>query len=166
MAIRLIKESDLRSYYRLFLKLDEETNFRLYEVGERPHNQNLFSTEIREFLKRPNCNIFLAEEEGQLVGYLQAIGRSARRIRHVVSVNIAILQAYTGKGIGAELFAALETWAKDKGIKRLELSVMLNNLPAQKLYSRLGYINEGTKHGSMCVNGEYIDEFYMYKWLE
>ena len=165
MLVRAITEADFRSYYELFLKLDTETTFRLYEPGERPYDPKMFSRETSDFLKNPRSNIFLALEDSAPIGYLQAIGRSARRIRHVVSINIAILQAYTGKGIGAKLFTATEEWAKQIGIKRLELSVMTNNVPAQKLYERLGFVREGLKRGSMFVDGEYIDEYYMCKWL-
>ena len=166
MSIRTITEADIPAFYELTLKLDRETIFRLYEVNERPYNLDLFSLEIGEFIKRSNCNIFVAVEDKQLVGYLQAIGRSARRTRHILSINIAILQSYTGRGLGAELFGAMELWARRKRIKRLELSVMLNNKPAQKLYERLGFVREGIKRGSMFVDGEFIDEYYMCKWLE
>ena len=165
MCVRTITEADIPAYHELSLKLDEETPFRLYEAGERPFDLKAFSAETLEFLKNPCSNIFLAEEDGKLVGYLQAIGRRPRRIRHVVSINIAILLAYTGRGLGGKLFAALEEWAGQNGIRRLDLSVMLNDLPAQKLYEKLGFKKEGTKFRSMHVDGEYVDEYFMSKWL-
>jgi len=166
VCVRAITEADIPAYYELSLKLDEETPFRLYEAGERPHDPDLFFRETTDFLKNPRSNIFLAEKDERLVGYLQATGRTARRICHVVSINIAILQAYTGQGLGGKLFGATEEWARQSGIKRLDLSVMVNNIPAQKLYQKLGFVREGIKRGSMFVNGEYIDEYYMCKWLE
>ena len=166
MRIRAITEADIPAYCELSRKLDGETVFRLYEAGERPVDPALFIRETADFLKNPRSNIFLAEDDEKLVGYLQAIGRTARRIRHVVSINVAILKAYTGQGIGGLLFGALEEWARQAGVKRLDLSVMVNNVPAQKLYERLGFVREGVKRGSMFVDGEYIDEYYMCKWLE
>jgi RimJ/RimL family protein N-acetyltransferase len=166
MNIRTITEADIPAYYALSLKLDEETSFRLYEPGERIGGIESFSTETAAFLKNPYSNIFLAEEDERLIGYLQAIGRTQRRIRHVVSINVAILQEYTGKGLGGKLFGALEKWAMQTGIKRLDLSVMVNNIPAQKLYERLGFVREGIKHGSIFVGGEFSDEYYMCKWLD
>jgi len=166
MCIRAITEADIPAYCELSLKLDTETVFRLYEQGERPNDPALFIRETTDFLKNPRNNIFLAEKDEKLAGYLQAIGRAARRIRHVVSINIAILQAYTGQGTGGKLFDAAEKWARQNGVKRLDLSVMENNIPAQKLYDKLGFAREGTKRGSMFVNGEYINEYYMCKWLE
>jgi RimJ/RimL family protein N-acetyltransferase len=166
MCIRAITEADIPAYYELSLKLDEETPFRLYEAGERPYDPGLFFRETTDFLRNPRSNIFVGEKDERLVGYLQAIGRSARRIRHVVSINIAILQAYTGQGLGRRLFGAMEEWARRTGIIRLDLSVMVNNISAQKLYQKLGFVREGTKRGSMFVDGEYIDEYYMCKWLK
>jgi RimJ/RimL family protein N-acetyltransferase len=164
--VRAITEADIPAYYELSIKLDEETPFRLYEAGERPNDSDLFFKETTDFLKSPSSNIFVAEKDERLVGYLQATGRMPRRVRHVVSINIAILQAYTGQGLGGKLFGVLEEWARRTGIKRLDLSVMVNNIPAQKLYQKLGFVREGTKRGSMFVDGEYIDEYYMCKWLE
>jgi len=166
MCVRAITEEDIPAYCELSLELNRETVFRLYEPDERPYNPDFFIQEAKDFLKNPRSNIFIAEEDGRLVGYLQAIGRTPKRIRHVVSINIAILLAYTGRGIGGQLFGAAEEWARRIGVKRLELSVMVNNIPAQKLYDRTGFIREGTKRGTMFVDGEYIDEYYMYKWLE
>ena len=165
MNVRMITEADLASYYELSLKLDRETIYRLYEPEERQYDPASFTRETLEFLKNPNSNIFLAEDGNKLVGYLQVIGRTSRRIRHVVSINVAILQVYTGQGLGIRLFEAAEEWAKKIGIKRLDLSVMLNNIPAIKLYEKLGFVKEGIKHGSMNIDGQYIDEMYMYKWL-
>jgi RimJ/RimL family protein N-acetyltransferase len=165
VSVRAITEADIPAYYELSLKLDEETPFRLYEAGERPYDPAMFFRETAEFLKNPRSNIFVAEQDERLVGYLQATGRTPRRIRHVVSINAAILQAYTGQGLGGRLFGAVEEWARRTGIIRLDLSVMVNNIPAQKLYQKLGFVREGLQRGSMCVDGEYIDEYYMCKWL-
>ena len=165
MSVRVITEADIPAYHELSIKLDEETPFRLYEAGERTGGLEFFQNETLSFLENPYSNIFIIEEDGLLVGYLQAIGRRPRRIRHVVSINVAILLAYTGKGLGGKLFEACEAWARQTGIKRLDLSVMENNIPAQKLYEKLGFAREGIKRSSMLVDGEYIDEIYMSKWL-
>jgi len=166
VCVRAITEADIPAYHKLSLKLDEETPFRLYEAGERPRDPDLFFRETIDFLKNSRSTIFIAEKDEKLVGYLQATGRAPRRVRHVVSINTAILQVYTGQGLGGKLFDALEDWARQSGIIRLDLSVMLNNIPAQKLYQKLGFVREGIKRGSMFVDGEYIDEYYMCKWLK
>lgn len=167
MRIRLITEEDAEAYRELYLRLDEETPYRLYEPGERPRELQGFCEEIGRFTGGGQGAIVVAEEEetGRLVGYLQAIGRPQRRIRHVVSINIAILQSHTGRGIGGQLFAFLEDWARQHGVLRLDLTVMENNPNAHKLYQRLGFAEEGVKRRSMRFGDTFVDEIYMSRWL-
>lgn len=168
MIIRGIVPEDAPAYRELCLALDGETSFRLYEPGERSHDLEGFREEIERFCASSQSNIFVAEdaETNQLMGYLQAIGRPQRRISHVVSINIGVLLAYTGQGIGKRLFSALEEWAMGQGIHRLDLTVMETNPGALRLYERLGFEREGIKRCSMQVDGAWIDEIYMSKWLE
>lgn len=167
MCIRLIRPGDAEAYRTLNLQLDAETPYRLYEEGERRGDIEEFAGEIERFCAQPQSAIIVAEDErdGRLVGYLQAIGRPQRRIRHVVSINVGILQSHTGRGLGAQLFAYLEQWAHQNGVLRLDLSVMQNNPNAQKLYRRLGFAEEGIKRRSMRLGNEFVDEIYMSKWL-
>lgn len=168
MIIRSIRPEDAPAYRDLYLQLDKETDFRLYEAGERPPALEGFTEEIERFLSIPQSNIIVAEDEetGRLAGYLQAIGRTQKHIRHVVSINIALLQCYTGQGLGGKLFAYLEDWARTQGIRRLDLTVMENNPNAKKLYEKLGFQHEGVKKRSFLLNDTFIDEYYMAKWLE
>lgn len=168
LRIRGIQSTDAEKYRALCDKLDRETVYRLYEPGERSRDIESYIEEIERFRANPTSKILVIEEKdtGELVGYLQAIGRPQRRVRHVVSINVAILRKYTGKGLGAQLFSALEDWARRHGVLRLDLSVMENNPNAIKLYEKLGYRREGIKRRSMCIDGVYINEIYMAKWLD
>ena len=72
---------------------------------------------------------------------------------------------YRGKGIGTSFFEMLNCWAKENGIKRLELTVECCNETARHLYEKSGFKIEGTREKSMFVNGSFVDEFYMAKIL-
>ncbi|WP_324607170.1 GNAT family N-acetyltransferase [Planococcus massiliensis] len=76
---------------------------------------------------------------------------------------LGIAEEHRGKGIGTELFAALESWARKKGLRRLELTVMETNAAGQALYKKAGFEVEGTKRDSLIVNGQFINEYYMAK---
>src|SRR6202011_3858529 len=101
--------------------------------------------------------------DSQLVGYLEASGGKFRRNRHSAYIVIGILQEFTGQGIGGRLFTALEEWARQKAISRLELTVMTHNNAGLALYRKRGFAIEGTKKHSLLVNGQYVDENYMAK---
>lgn len=44
---------------------------------------------------------------------------------------------------------------------RLELTVICENEAAKRLYLKSGFEIEGVKRKSVCVDGAYLDEYYM-----
>lgn len=166
MLIRHITRDDAARYLALRKLLDEETVFRLCEPGENRATLADQEAAIERVLASSNSTIILAEDHGELVGYLAAGGRPEARIRHVTHISLAIRQSHVGRGIGTRFFAELERWARRTGLHRLELSVMVNNPGAIALYRKMGFFEEGLKRHSMKVDGEYIDELYMAKLLD
>lgn len=82
-----------------------------------------------------------------------------------LGLMVGILQAFTGQGIGTQLFLAMEDWARNPGILRLELTVMTHNHAAVALYQKHGFEIEGTMRRIMFIDGDYIDEYVMAKLL-
>jgi len=164
--IREIRESDAGSFLALCRQLDEESRFMLLEPGERKTTLEEQEKRIQEILAHENQTIFVAEEQGSLLGYLAAIGGSYARNRHEVYIVVGILEAFTSRGIGTALFQALEAWAREYNIHRLELSVMVHNARGVGLYQKMGFQIEGIKKDSLLVDGVYVDEYYMGKLLE
>jgi len=138
----------------------------MLEPGERTTTVEEQQTEIERLLAKGNRTIFVAEHDGQLAGYLAALGGEFKRNKHSAHIVIGILQDFTGQGIGTQLFLALEDWAHRQHIHRLELTVMTHNKAGIALYQKRGFEIEGTKRHSMFVNGHYVDEYYMAKLLE
>ncbi len=166
MIIRAIRVSDAEQFLNLCKKLDTETQFMMLEPGERTTTVEQQQAQIERLLPTENRAIFVAEHDGQLVGYLATFGGEFKRNKHSVYVVIGILQDFTGQGIGTQLFLALEDWAHRQHIHRLELTVMTRNKAGIALYKRQGFEIEGTKRHSLLVNGHYVDEYYMAKLLE
>lgn len=165
MDIRTICESDSEAFLLLGKTLDEETQFMMLEPGERNLTVEEQRQRILAVLGRDNQTILVAEEENRLVGFLGIFGEGFRRNQHCAYIVIGILQAYTGQGIGKQLFAAAEAWALEKGLHRLELTVMRHNDRAIRLYHQMGFMVEGIKQDSLRVNDRYVDEIYMAKLL-
>ncbi len=165
IKVRHIKSDDAEKYMKLYSKLDEETIFRLYEPNERNISLSEQIKEIENMINNDDSTIIVAEENGELVGYLGAFGRNQNRVKHIVTIGIAILQSHVGKGVGTMLFKELEVWAKRHNKHRLELTVMENNPGAYALYRKMGFEAEGVKKDSLLVNGEYINDIYMSKLI-
>jgi ribosomal protein S18 acetylase RimI-like enzyme len=88
-----------------------------------------------------------------------------RRARHTGSLVIGVDAAAAGRGIGRDLLAAAEREASARGLRRLELTVMTDNLRALGLYLRSGFRVEGLRQRAVQRGGTGIDEYYMGKLL-
>ena len=162
---RKIKEGDADEFLSLCRKVDAETPFMMFEPGERPTTIEEQRYEIREILLRDNQTIFVAENNGQLIGYLTACGGRYKRNRQTAYIITGILQGFTSQGIGTRLFEEMEQWAKRKDIHRLELNVVTHNEAAVALYRKVGFEIEGKKKHSLLINNTYADEYWMAKLL-
>ncbi|WP_042455463.1 GNAT family N-acetyltransferase [Neobacillus dielmonensis] len=165
MIVRKIKLSDAESYLELCKTLDTETKFMLFEPGERKTTVEKQTQRIKDLLSEDLSTILVCESNGKLVGHLAAIREGKRRIVHSAYIVVGILQDYTGKGIGTQLFTELENWAAANQVHRLELTVMCHNEAAVALYKKMGFEIEGVKRHSLIIDGNYIDEYYMGKLL-
>ncbi|MDH4128418.1 MAG: GNAT family N-acetyltransferase [Spirochaetota bacterium] len=165
MVIRVIKYKDAENFLKLKYQLDNESKFLLLEPGERKTTLNEQIENIKNILSMDNSVIFVVENNNKLIGYLSAIGGKYKRNEHVVNVVIAILNEFTGQGIGKMLFAELEKWAVYHNIHRLELTTMTHNFNALTLYKKMGFQIEGERIESLYIDGKYINEYYLYKLI-
>ena len=165
MIIREARLEDAQQLANLIQQVENESEFMLFEPGERkltPEKQRIM---IENISKQKNSTIFVAEDHEKLVGYLMVFGGNAKRTRHSAYLVIGILKEYRGKGIGTKLFRKLESCARERNIHRLELTVMTQNQAGIALYKKMGFEIEGTKKHSLLVNGRFMDEYYMAKIL-
>lgn len=165
MLIRMITPLDAEPFLRLNKQLDEETKFMLYEPGERKATVESQKKAICSLLDSGHSTIFVAEQDETLVGQITVVGSSLARKKHTAYIVIGIKQEFTGQGLGSKLFSAMEEWCREKGLHRLELTVMKHNIAALRLYEKNGFRIEGSKMHSLVMDGEYIDEYCMAKYL-
>lgn len=165
MVIRKIKTSDTLTFVSLIKQVEGSSKFMLWEEGEREVDTKRQQKMIEEIENSENSMIFVAEKDKGLIGYLLAIGGSAKRNKHSAYLVVGVLKEFRSKGIGTLLFEAVEKWAKEQSIHRLELTVVTKNDSGVALYKKQGFEIEGVKRDSLYINGEFVDEFYMSKLL-
>lgn len=161
VSVRIAQMKDSGALVRMKQKLDEQTTFMLLEPGERNLNEAEQREMIRYALRSANSNIFLAEYEGQIIGYLEAIGGKVARNRHSVYIVVGVLQEYANRGIGRRLFQTMIHWAQDRHLHRLELNVQGSNERALHLYRSLGFRIEGIQKNALVVEHQYVDLIQM-----
>jgi RimJ/RimL family protein N-acetyltransferase len=163
VTIRSVTQQDVEALLELYLILDEETTFMMLEVGERSRSLEAVKLRILQAETCPDGTLLVAENEGRLVGFLEACGGHYRRNRHSVQLAMGVRRDCWQRRIGRRLLEEAESWARAAGKHRLELTVMTHNERAIRLYTRMGYDTEGTRRHSLRVDGEWVDELAMAK---
>ncbi|MFC0270596.1 GNAT family N-acetyltransferase [Metabacillus herbersteinensis] len=166
MIIRTIMEEDAHDFLSCLRKLDTETEYMLFEPGERKLSFEDQKKRIQNVLQQENSTILLAVENGELAGFIAAFGGTVQRNKHSVSIVIGILEEHQGRGLGHSLFTSLYEWAKIIDLHRFELTAMSHNKKALSLYRKHGFEIEGVKKHSLKIRDTYIDEYYMGRILE
>jgi ribosomal protein S18 acetylase RimI-like enzyme len=99
--------------------------------------------------------------DGRLVGWCDVLRKARPTLRHSGVLGMGVMADYRGRGIGKALMGAVLEAAKEKGFKRVELTVRVDNPRAKKLYEQFGFVEEGLCRRHMCLDGEYTDSYLM-----
>lgn len=164
MQIIIPKPEDAQRYWNLLNALDHETEFMLYEPGERTQNLARIEGMLTDAQENPDFTFVLcAEHENELVGFISA-GRDVRiRTAHSAYIVCGIREKFRRQGLGTKFFHLLDVWAKQNHVHRLELVVVAGNIPAINLYLKSGFTIEGTARHAIRIGGKYMDEYHMSK---
>lgn len=165
LVVRRVTEDDAALWLALARRIDDETRFMMFEPGERKTTVAEQAARFRAMNATDNQTLFLAEVDGEPIGYLGAMGGTFNRNRHKVMIFIGIRDGFQGQGVGTALFKEMEAWARAWGAHRLELTVMPHNAAGLALYKKMGFEIEGTLRDALRVDGVYVDEITMAKVL-
>lgn len=83
---------------------------------------------------------FILEAEGEAIGVLRVTEENDSL--HIRDVQIA--EGHRHQGAGTFLLGISHQWARERGLKELQLRVFVDN-PAAKLYQRMGYRPAGPR---------------------
>lgn len=92
--------------------------------------------ELTAFIGHRHAQTWVAEEAGEVVGFLIA-QREPRKILHIVTLDV--LTAWRRRGVGSLLMDAAEQGARNRGLRLMGLETAEDNLAAQKFYAARGY---------------------------
>jgi RimJ/RimL family protein N-acetyltransferase len=163
--IALAGLDDAAALLALQHRLDAQSPFMLLEPGEREQAPDQLRARLQMQGAASFDLIAQAEESGSLVGWLSVEVLPYRRARQTGYLVIGVDAAAAGRGIGRDLLAAAQREAAGRGLRRLELTVMADNLRALGLYLRSGFQVEGLRRRALLRDGTEIDEYYMGKLI-
>jgi len=112
----------------------------------------------------PDEHWFVAEADGEAIG-LAGLSVGTGRLRHSGHVFLFVAAEHQGQGVGSRLMEALldlaDHWLL---LRRVELTVFVENERARRLYERLGFETEGLRKLSVISAGEIKDEWLMARY--
>ena len=162
MDVRKVTHEDAQSLLELFIQLDEDTEFMLFEPGERATSLEEQHSIISMF-QNDDSKEMLVAESSEICGFCVIVGGPQNRVAHVASLVIGVLKSKWGQGVGSKIMSNALSAAKTMGFSRIELTVNINNSAAINLYKKFGFTVEGERLSALQINGSLVNEYYMAK---
>lgn len=96
---------------------------------------------IQERFQQSDSTIFLASDNGQIVGFTQLYPSfSSVSMRRIWILNdLFVEESYRQRGVAKSLMGAAEEFARETGAIRIILSTQISNIAGQALYESRGY---------------------------
>ena len=120
---------------------------------------------LRAIRRYPNAAVFVAEDDGLIVGRLSVARDQHPASRHVADLGLMVAASHRRRGIGTALLAAAVGWGHEVGVRKLELHVFPWNSAAIALYEHFGFVQEGYRKAHYRRGDEYVDAVLMALWI-
>jgi RimJ/RimL family protein N-acetyltransferase len=159
IVFRKVSEDDAEQIIALMKGLAAEPDINVHYT---PEEADVPIEKQRQLIKNLGNSFYIvAEVEGKLIGELNCMRDHWSLTGHVAFLGMDIYKDYRNQGIGSEMMRQVIEWAKETGVKRIELEVFARNSPAIYLYEKFGFEVEGTRRRSVFKYGEYLDTLIM-----
>jgi RimJ/RimL family protein N-acetyltransferase len=150
-------------------KVIEYTNLVATESDNLTFGKNEFEITVKEeeiildnYFNSYNSIFLLAFFEDKIVGSISFSAGKRKRNLHVGEFGMSVKKEFWNKKIGSLLLESLISWAKDtKIIRKINLRVRTDNIPAQKLYEKFKFKKVGTFQRDLFINNTFYDVFLM-----
>jgi RimJ/RimL family protein N-acetyltransferase len=116
---------------------------------------------LRAIRRYPNAAVFVAEDDGLIVGRLSIARDQHPASRHVADIGLMVAATHRRRGIGMALLKEAVDWSRRAGVRKIELHVFPWNEAAIMLYERFGFVQEGYRRQHYMRDGEYVDAILM-----
>ncbi len=165
LPIRTPSPEEAAVFVDLHHQCDRETDFLLYSGDDRPINAEMMVGVLTRAAEISDPLILCAWDGDTPVAYISGMRGRSPKTCHSIVLGVAVRRDWWGRGLGRDLIQAFETKALTLGIRRIELSVIVENVRAHNLYQTLGYQKEGLRRGSILLADRLVDEVAMVKLL-
>jgi ribosomal-protein-serine acetyltransferase len=166
VAVREAEPDDAAAVLRFRASMVGDRNLGT-SVGELHDTVNTQEQFLVQAHDQPRSLALLAMCTTEVVGLLTFAAGERRKLAHHGSFGVMVAPHCQGQGIGSALILRLLAWAREtKGLEKVRLSVHGQNTAAQRLYERLGFVQEGRLLRNVKQDdGTYDDEVVMARFV-
>ena len=104
----------------------------------KEHGKTYFS----QLLAQDNSICFLAEDDGEIIGYLIGYLKSKGQLRPIQLTELEsmfVQSEFRDQGIGSELVNRFQKWSQERGADRIFVTAYMASEKAVRFYRRLGF---------------------------
>ncbi len=111
--------------------------------------------------------VLVAVRDGRIAGWVKLTPATPLAASdHVRMVNgLAVDPGQQGGGVGRALMEAAVERARVLGARKVSLRVLAHNETARRLYERCGFVVEGVLKEEFHLDGRYVDDVFMARYL-
>ncbi|MBN2209861.1 MAG: GNAT family N-acetyltransferase [Sedimentisphaerales bacterium] len=145
MSIRTAGVGDISAIQGLYRQLDGYHAELFPDIFQAVEGDARGDDFIRQEIESERADYLLAELDGRVVGFismrqLPAPPYPMYRLREFASIDNAVVdEGHRGEGIGTTLFAAGKAWARERGLRTMEVGVCYDNEHAREFYLHVGF---------------------------
>ena len=164
ISIKRLEATDSGVYRALMLRAYSEHDTAFTSTFEERANKPVEWWTRR--LQDPTTVTLGAFDVGDsLIGTVRLEAYQRLRERHKIQLTaMYVMKDYAGNGMGRRLLDdALIESRKLNGIELINLTVTADNLPAVRLYSKLGFQTFGRESRAVKANLGYLDKLHMWR---
>lgn len=149
------------------LKTEPQAFSSSYEE-ELQRSEEEWKNRVENFSKGDNSYGIFAEDNGELVGMMNARLEDMPKMQHVAYIHgVYVKPEYRGKGVGKILLQAIMDWIATRSeIVKINLDVTTTQDSAIALYKSFGFQKVGELKKEYFINGKFYDVYEMEKYLK
>jgi len=165
VSIRTAVPGDAAAVVRILNPIIEA---RMFTVFDAPFTVEVEREYIANFPSRGVFHVAVRDEDQRVIGFqsLEPFATYTRAFDHVGVVGTYVDAGVRRQGVARRLFEATLRTARQKGYAKLFTFVRADNPPALRTYLDQGFRVIGTAQRHARIDGLYIDEILIEKWLD
>jgi len=167
MDLRLLTIDDAEAFWHLRLEALRNDPASFADSDEEHLKTTIETAQERLRKNDPASNFIVgAFEESKLIGTAGFFRRKYNKERHKGHIwGVYVRPESRGKGVASALMQEIVRRARDiEGVEQITL-VASANLPAQRLYTAMGFQSYGIEPHSLKIGAEYVDDVLMVLFL-